>query len=658
MTLRLLALLCAAGAAWSYVPRDPMGANIHRADASNIQFLVNQKITAGLANADGQIWITGDSDPVNAIGAALATWSGVPTSAVRFLAQRSTAAVNNASDRQHVMVFSDTPDIRSILGDAVAITAIYYVVADGAITDTDIIFNPRYTFSTTFADDTMDLQSVVTHELGHALGANHTNVLGAAMFQSGLANNNCQASLSSDDIAFVSSLYPASGGNGFATVAGRAAIEGGQPLRGGMVTALNPANGVTVSGFTSLADGSFRFQAPVGDYLLYVEPLGGYVSPGNLYVPAGVAVDTNFQSSFLGSNRNPTLLKLTLGPEVTVTLQASAGSASFRTPLIGIGRAGGSEGATFYQGPVNLSSGQSADLLIAGEGIDPLTEANLEFLGGGIALRGGTLRKTASTVQGFPVYRVTLDIAPAALRTLGTIVLNKGSDIATLTGAIVVSPPQVVNAGSYLGGAVSPGEVISFFGSRVGPPLPAYGRFDATGALDSDVGGVSVLFDGIAAPVFYAGQNQMNVQVPYEVATRESTTMIAAFAGQVRGIFTIPVKASHPGICAVTNADGSLPGPQSPAAVGGPVVIWGTGAGIPGRPAKTGMPSPSNATVQAMVTIGGISATPLYAGLTPGGVGLMQVNVRIPPGSPSGDGIPLKVRIGDTESQTVYISIR
>ena len=59
-----------------------------------------------------------------------------------------------------------------------------------------------------------------------------------------------------------------------------------------------------------------------------------------------------------------------------------------------------------------------------------------------------------------------------------------------------------------------------------------------------------------------------------------------------------------------------------------------------------------------MVTIGGISATPLYAGLTPGGVGLMQVNVRIPPGSPSGDGIPLKVRIGDTESQTVYISIR
>ena len=194
---------------------------------------------------------------------------------------------------------------------------------------------------------------MVTHELGHALGANHTDVLGAAMFQSGFANDNCQASLSSDDIAFVSSLYPASGGNGFATVAGRAALAGGQPLRGGMVTALNPANGVTVSGLTSLADGTFRFQAPVGDYLFYVEPLGGYVWPGNLYIPAGIAVDTNFQSSFLGSNRNPTLLTLSLGPEINVTLQAPPVPGRLLKPLIGIGRTTGSvKRLPSIQGPI------------------------------------------------------------------------------------------------------------------------------------------------------------------------------------------------------------------------------------------------------------------------------------------------------------------
>jgi uncharacterized protein (TIGR03437 family) len=36
----------------------------------------------------------------------------------------------------------------------------------------------------------------------------------------------------------------------------------------------------------------------------------------------------------------------------------------------------------------------------------------------------------------------------------------------------------------------------------------------------------------------------------------------------------------------------------------------------------------------------------------------MQVNVAIPAGIPSGNSVPLTVRIGDAESQTVYISIR
>ena len=656
MTSRLIAFLCAVCAAWSYVPRDPTGLNLYRTDSSNIQFLVNEKIAAGLTTPDGRVWITGDSDPLKAIGAALATWSAVTTSAARFAAPGTTSAGSSATDRQHVIVFPANADI-SVLGDAVAITAIAYT-ADGAMIDTDIIFNPKYTFSTTFAEGTVDLQAVVTHELGHALGANHTNVLGAAMFQSTLANDNRQASLSSDDLAFVSSSYPAAGGNGYATVTGRATFNGGVPIRGGFVTVLNPSNGVTVSGLIGVTDGSFKFQAPVGDYLVYLEPLGGYVGPGSLYLPGSVAVDTNFQSFFLGGNESPTLLALTLGADVNVALQAPAGSPTFRTPLIGIGRAGGSEGATLYQGPLNVSSGQSADLLIAGDGIDPLAEQNLKILGGGITLRAGTMRKTTSTVNGFPVYRVTVDFATTARARLGTIVLNKGSDTVTLTGAIAMGQPQVVNVGSYFGGAVSPGEVVSFFGARVGPSTPAYGQLDFTGALASAVGDVSITFDGIAAPLFYAGQGQVNVQVPYEVAAKQSTTMVATYGGQTRGVFTIPVAASHPGICAVTNADGSLPGPQSPAPVGGVVVIWGTGAGIASIPASTGTPSPANSIVQAIVRVGGTTVTPLYAGLTPGGVGLMQVNVAIPAGIPSGNSVPLTVRIGDAESQTVYISIR
>ena len=174
------------------------------------------------------------------------------------------------------------------------------------------------------------------------------------------------------------------------------------------------------------------------------------------------------------------------------------------------------------------------------------------FLGGGITLRAGTLHKTTSTYLGFPVYRMTVDIAPAAHSTLATIVLKQGSDTVTLTGAIAVTPPQVVNVGSYAGGEVSPGEVVAFFGPRVGPPTPVFGQFDSTGVLPSDAGNVSITFDGIAAPLFYVNQNQVNLQVPYEIAAKTATTMVATYGGLPRGVFTIPVMPSHPGICAVT----------------------------------------------------------------------------------------------------------
>src|SRR5207248_1992628 len=310
---------------------------------------------------------------------------------------------------------------------------------------------------------------------------NHTNVLGAAMFQTTYGNDTHQSVLSSDDVAFVSSLYPAPGGDGYATVNGKATLSDGSPVRGGMITVLDPATGITVGGFASLTDGSFKLRAPPGNYLVYVEPLSGYVLPGNLYIPANLPVDTNFQSSFLGGNDTPSLLNLTAGASLTVNLEAMPGGASFQAPFLGVGMAGGSnETLSFHQGPLSIASGQAVDLLISGPGIEPLGESNLQILGPGITIRSGTLRKDGSTLNGLPVYRVTVDIAAAAASTLGTVILRKGSNIATLTGVIAVGKPQTVNAGSFLGGAVSPGEVVSFCGPRAGSSTPVYGGLDAT----------------------------------------------------------------------------------------------------------------------------------------------------------------------------------
>ena len=273
-----------------------------------------------------------------------------------------------------------------------------------------------------------------------------------------------------------------------------------------------------------------------------------------------------------------------------------------------------------------------------------LGRRDLPVLGGGITLRAGTLRKTDPPSR---VSRLSRDGGhrgghPSHARHHRSYQRLVYRDLDGRHRGQPAAGGQrlaVTSAERY-----SPGEVISFFGARVGPSTPAYGQFDRTGVLESNVGDVSIEFDGIPAPVFYAGQNQMNVQVPYEVAAqKESTTMVATFGGQAVESSPFPSKHRIP-----ASARSPMPMEASrgrnhrrPSAARSGLVP-GTGAGIPGKPAKTGMPSPPNATVQAMVTVGGISAAPLYAGLTPGGVGLMQVNFTIPAGSPSGDKIPLK----------------
>jgi uncharacterized protein (TIGR03437 family) len=40
--------------------------------------------------------------------------------------------------------------------------------------------------------------------------------------------------------------------------------------------------------------------------------------------------------------------------------------------------------------------------------------------------------------------------------------------------------------------------------------------------------------------------------------------------------------------------------------------------------------------LSAVVTVDGVNATILYAGLTPGGIGLYQINFTVPPGTRAG----------------------
>ena len=58
------------------------------------------------------------------------------------------------------------------------------------------------------------------------------------------------------------------------------------------------------------------------------------------------------------------------------------------------------------------------------------------------------------------------------------------------------------------------------------------------------------------------------------------------------------------------------------------------------------------------MTIGGATALVSFSGLTPGAVGVYQVNVQVPADAPAGDAVPLTLSIGGVTSNTVTIAVQ
>jgi len=92
----------------------------------------------------------------------------------------------------------------------------------------------------------------------------------------------------------------------------------------------------------------------------------------------------------------------------------------------------------------------------------------------------------------------------------------------------------------------------------------------------------------------------------------------------------------------ITHLDYSLVRPSSPATAGEPLIVWATGIGLLANTPATGAGAPGppdlpTAVDTPIATIGGTpgsqpaqTAQVLYAGLTPGSVGLVQINILLP----------------------------
>ncbi len=221
----------------------------------------------------------------------------------------------------------------------------------------------------------------------------------------------------------------------------------------------------------------------------------------------------------------------------------------------------------------------------------------------------------------------------------------------SITGTPITTPTftadAVVNNASLEGGVVAPGELVSIYGVALGP---LQGVQSNGGTLPNSLGGTSVTFDGVPAPILYASAYQLNVQVPFTlIPGTRSRVQIKTSAGaagsvlvdvlsSVAGLYT--VSSNGRGQILALNQDGKQNSTANPAPPGSFVSLYATGLGAVTPATNAGFIAPtsplSTVTRGVTVIIAGLPAVVSYAGLARGYTGLYQINVQIPPGTASG----------------------
>jgi uncharacterized protein (TIGR03437 family) len=201
------------------------------------------------------------------------------------------------------------------------------------------------------------------------------------------------------------------------------------------------------------------------------------------------------------------------------------------------------------------------------------------------------------------------------------------------------NPSQAIgNVASYAYSATPAGSVFALFGVN----LATRDLQATTVPLPGTLLTTSVTVNGEPAPLFYVSAGQIDAQMPWDIQGNSVASVIVT-NGTASNAAAVYVPATGtPGIsvygndrAVVVNADGNVNSGGDQASVGDEVVVYFTGGGPVSTSGtlKSGSPAPaglSPVTGDNSITVGGVSATVKYMGLTPGSIGLYQANFIVP----------------------------
>jgi uncharacterized protein (TIGR03437 family) len=432
--------------------------------------------------------------------------------------------------------------------------------------------------------------------------------------------------------------------------------------------------------------------------LALVQPVGGAAVSQTVQitgVPAGTTIGA-LVTTFLGTGW---LQATASGTAVTVTANAASLPPNTYSGVVTVIVPGAGNSPLYI--PVSLALTSANALALS------TNTANFAYQIGAVALPGPQAVQVTATGPSVPITATFTSatggnfatVTPASGNTPVALSIGLNSSVlntlgaGTYTGNVVVSSASIpggsqtvkvtltvsgpaapavgalVNAASFQAGAVSPGELVSLFGANLGP-APGVNFTPDNGHVDTTLGGVSVTFNGVAAPLIYVGALQINAIVPYEVgdvALGSSINVVVTYNNIVSASFSVMTTSTVPAIFstnqtgngqgAILNSNESVNNQSNPAPKGGTVSIYATGEGVLVPPVATGsitgpsLPLPKPA-AGVSVTVGGQPATISYAGEAPALVsGVLQVNVVIPSNIDSGNQLVVLTVGNNTNTQ-------
>jgi uncharacterized protein (TIGR03437 family) len=235
-------------------------------------------------------------------------------------------------------------------------------------------------------------------------------------------------------------------------------------------------------------------------------------------------------------------------------------------------------------------------------------------------------------------YVGTIRISPAAGQ--GTLAPQEvGVILAVGRNVPIVLRAGVVNAASFLPGVLSPGGIFSVFGLNLAGTTTAV----TSTPIPDNLAGVRLEINNQRLPLFFVSPNQINAMLPHNYQPVQNAVLrvvrdnIAGTPVRVDVVSAVPgIFQQANGAGVIVNQNATINAASAPAPVDSVIVIYATGLGPvrnapnPGVPAGTD-PNQLSPTLQAVsVEIGGQNANVLFAGLTPGFIGLYQVNAIVP----------------------------